>query len=248
MMNTVYAGRAENGVIPFAFPGMPRIRCAFTTRLAGNLSLHAAQNNGQDAGEAVAAREKLATAPGVTSWAEVFQVHGDEMLLDPEGMNPAEGPEHKADGLATSKPGQALCIKTADCQPIVLAHPGGFVAALHAGWRGNVLRFPQSGVAAFCKAYNLDPADVRAVRGPSLGYAEFVNFDREWPAEFAPWYNRETKRMDLWRLTRDQLVAAGLKMGNIYGLDMCTYSLPGLFFSHRRGDAGRQAGLVWIEE
>ncbi len=235
------------GLVAFAFPGLPRARCAFTTRQAGNISLHTAKNSASDLGETVSARKKLLAMPGASSWAEVFQVHGNAMLIDPEPMDLEQGPEHEADGLATGRPGQILCIKTADCQPILLAHPAGYAAALHAGWRGNALRFPQSGVADFCAAYKLDPADVRAVRGPSLGHAEFVNFDAEWPPEFAPWYNRETRCMDLWRLTRDQLTLAGLKPGNIYGLDLCTYSLPGLFFSHRRGDGGRQAGLIWLE-
>ncbi len=239
--------RAHDGIIPFSFPGLPRIRCAFTTRLAGNLSLHQARAGKADRAETLAARRRLFAALGIAVWTELRQVHGDALLVDPAPTPCDAEPELEADGHAVSEPGHALCAKTADCQPILLAHPDGYAAALHAGWRGNALHFPQSGVAAFCAAYGLDPADVRAVRGPSLGYAQFVNFDREWPEEFAPWYDRATQCMDLWRLTRDQFVRAGLRPANIYGLDLCTWSLNDLFFSHRRGDAGRQAGIIWIE-
>ena len=234
---------AVGGVIPFVFPGLDRIQCAFTTRLAGNLSLH--PSNGAQADAAPAARRDVLARLGIDSWTELNQVHGDTMLVEPATTSLDATGDQDADGHMTARPGHALCVKTGDCQPILLAHPAGFVAAMHAGWRGNTLHFPKTGVAAFCQQYGLDPADVRAVRGPSLGYARFINFDREWPSEFRPWYDAATQCVDLWRLTRDQLLAAGLRPGTIYGLDLCTYSLPQLFFSYRRGEPGRQVGLIW---
>ncbi len=231
------------GCIPFAFPGMPDIRCVFTTRLAGNLSLTGTEGAGRQA--VLDARRQLRAALGITAWTELKQVHGDTVAVNPEATDVAAGPALEADGQATGGRNHALCIKTADCQAILLAHPKGYIAAVHAGWRGNLLQLPRTAVAAFCRAYGLDPADVRAVRGPSLGYAEFVNFSREWPPDYAPWYDQATRCMDLWSLTRRQLGEAGLKAGNIFGLDLCTYSLHRLFFSHRRGDAGRQMALIW---
>lgn len=231
---------AGTGIIPFAFPGLPGIRCVFTTRAAGNLSLYRG-----DREKTLAARRALAAALGFAAWSETHQIHGDTVIINPAPTSLEDAPALAADGQATDEADHALCVKTADCQPILLAHPRGCVAAVHAGWRGNVLQFPGSAVAAFCAAYSLDPAEVRAVRGPSLGYAEFVNFSREWPDSFAPWYDRHTRRVDLWSLTRCQLTQAGLAPGNIYSLDMCTYSLNSTFFSHRKGDAGRQAGIIW---
>ncbi|MDL2209437.1 polyphenol oxidase family protein [Desulfovibrio sp. OttesenSCG-928-O18] len=239
-----YAGA---GIIPFAFPGLPGIRCAFTTRKTGNLSLYRVSQGDENREETLAARRALAAALGFGEWSELKQVHGDTLIINPRSTSLDEEPALEADGQATDAANLALCVKTADCQPILLAHPKGCVAAVHAGWRGNVLQFPESAVASFCSAYSLDPANVRAVRGPSLGYAEFVNFSREWPPAFAPWYDEKTRCMDLWSLTRRQLERAGLKPGNIYSLDLCTYSLNDLFFSHRKGDTGRQAGIIWRE-
>lgn len=234
-------------VIPYAFPDLPGIRCVFTTRLTGNLSLYRTAKGNEDHAAAVAARRALLDAAGLETWSEVHQVHGDEFITDPEPTPVATGPAVAADGMGTARKKHALCIKTADCQPILLAHPKGAVAAIHVGWRGNAAGFPQSAVARFCLHYGLDPADVRAVRGPSLGRAEFVNFAREWPASFAPWYNQASQCMDLWSLTRQQLCEAGLKPDRVHGLDMCTLSLNSLFFSHRAGDTGRQAGIIWME-
>ncbi|MCC8194965.1 MAG: polyphenol oxidase family protein [Deltaproteobacteria bacterium] len=236
----VHAGR-----IPFAFPNMPRVRCVFTTRHAGNFSL--SRLEGEERNAAIAGRKSLFDSLGIEAWTELNQVHGDTFVKDP-GPTPPDGtPALDADGHATARKNHALCIKTADCQAIFLAHPAGHVAAIHVGWRGNVIRFIQTAVETFCLDHGLDPADVCAVRGPSLGFAEFVNFNREWPAAYAPWYNPSTRCVDLWSLTRHQLGEAGLQARNIYSVDLCTYSLNSLFFSHRRGDTGRQMGLVWME-
>ena len=234
------------GLLPFAFPGLPFIRCVFTTRATGNMSLYRADVENEDSAAIKSTRANTLASLGQKGWTELKQVHGDRFLIDPPFTAIDANPLLEADGLATSRKSHVLCIKTADCQPILLAHPAGYVAAVHAGWRGNVLAFPASAATTFCHAYNLEPSEVRAVRGPSLGYAEFTNFDREWPATFSPWYDPKTQCMDLWALTRSQLQDAGLKPEHIYGLDMCTYSLNATFFSHRKKDTGRQAGLIWM--
>ena len=241
-------------VIPFVFPGIAGVRCAFQVRsahdadpFAGNISLsvggnpdHAARN-----------RRDLAAACGLKRLADLRQVHGDVTVFEPEATDAGTDPAQEADGMATCRPGLGLMIKTADCQPLLLAHASGrYVAALHVGWRGNRIGYPGTGVRDFCARYSLDPAEISAVRGPSLGpaAAEFVNFDAEWGPEFLPWFDAARQTMDLWGLTRRQLEAAGVSPKRIFSLDMCTYSLPELLFSYRRdADCGRQGNVIWIE-
>lgn len=233
-----------NTCIPFTFPGLPSIRCLFTTRHTGTLALQADPD-----ADTVLRRKTLLKELGIANWSELHQVHGAGFLPNPSPSLPGEAPLHNsalhADGQCSSHPDLALVIKTADCQPVLLAHEGGHVAALHVGWRGNVLNFPQTGVTAFCNACGIEPKDIMAVRGPSLGWAQFTDFHREWPEEFTPWFDATRQRMDLWSLTKHQLREAGIPLQNIFSLDLCTYSLPGMFFSHRQGDAGRQAALIW---
>ena len=244
------AGSAEAGglFIPFAFPGVPSVGCAFSTAHAGSVSMTV------DAGDtaiAPANRQRLLALLGVSRWAELMQVHGDAFIVDAVPTPIDLPPERRADGHGTREKGLALLIKTADCQPILFAAAdGSAVAALHAGWRGNAMNYPASGLERFCKAYGLEPSSVLAVRGPSLGpaAAEFVNFEREWPPQFRPWFDEQRRTMDLWRLTREQLVGAGMAPERIFGLDLCTRSLPEMFFSYRLGHTGRQAALIWIKE
>ncbi len=243
-------------LIPFAFPGAPRVRCAFTTRSggasrgpfgAGNISFDVGDDPQAVMANRLALRERL----GFRGWRECRQVHGPEVVFDPEPGELLQTETREGDGLATNQPGLALAIKTADCQPVLLAHKSGkYVAALHVGWRGNVLGLPHSGVAQFCATYGLDPADVYAVRGPSLGpgAAEFTNFEAEFGDRFASWYDPEARTVNLWRLTHCQLLQAGLKHEHIFALDLCTWELAGEFFSYRRDKVtGRMASVIWIE-
>lgn len=248
-------------VIPFVFPGLERIRCAFQTRLKAGCRpgeqqspydwgtvVHAPEI-AQDA--VLANRKQLQEQLGFDWWQECRQVHGDAMVFDPEPADCEQGASREADGLATARPGQALVIKTADCQPLLVAHESQeYVAALHVGWRGNRMDFVQSGVRRFCEHYGVPPQECYAVRGPSLGpgASEFVNFALEWGQGFEAYYDADRQTVDLWRLTREQLRAAGVLAERIFGVDLCTYSLPGHFFSYRRAKrSGRQASCIWIE-
>lgn len=249
--------------IPFRFPGIEGVRCAFLVRPAGNISLETAASP-EEAAETRERRRSLAGDLGLENFAEVRQVHGTDMVFDPAAQSPDDPPSFEADGMATDRAGMALLIKTADCQPILLADDAGrHIAALHAGWRGNRLDYPGLAVARFCERYSLRPDRLCAVRGPSLGpaAAEFVRFEEEWGEKFRPWFDEARRTMNLWRLTRDQLTAAGLRPDRIYGLDLCTWSLPEMFFSYRRfrnagsetgGGSrfsnGRQGSLIWREQ
>lgn len=254
-------------LLPFDVPGLDpgvRARCVFTTRRGGastgpyqgaNLSFDV----GDDAASVTANRDALAAQTGLAAFAELRQVHGEALVLDaaatPLSEFRARAATLEADALSTTLPGLGLCIKTADCQPIVLVHKAGlFLAALHAGWRGNVLNLPGSAVARLCAHYAADPAELIAVRGPSLGpqAAQFTRFEAEFGPAFRPFYNAQTQTVDLWALTRHQLRTAGLRAENIHGLDLCTRSRQDLFFSYRAAlppekRMGRQMSLAWIE-
>ena len=245
--------------IRFVFPGIKGVHCAFQTRAwgvsegvygGGNIAFTV----GDDPLRVSANRLDLAATLELPAVAELEQVHGDTLIFDPPAaplermIEPPILPQ--GDGMATSRPGLGLLVKTADCQPVLVAHKEGeHVAAFHIGWRGNRIGFLQSGIAAFCSRYGLASRDLFAVRGPSLGpsRAEFVNFDQEWGQDFSAWFSVHDKTMNLWQLTRDQLMAAGLPADHLFGLDLCTASMPDEFFSYRRdGRCGRQASAIWI--
>ena len=240
----------------FRFPSVPGVRCVFQTRVGGHSAKAYGGGNisyavGDERQAVTRNRRDLWEALQLTHVAELSQVHGDGLIFEPEPVAWDGVSIYEGDGHATTRRGLGLMIKTADCQPILLTHRDGtHIMALHAGWRGNRLDFPASAVRRFCAHYALNPQDLLAVRGPSLGpdMAQFVNFDREWGADFALWFRAAEQVMDLWSLTRHQLTQAGLLPSRIFGLDMCTATMNELFFSYRCEKAsGRQASVIWME-
>lgn len=249
--------------IPFRFPGVDGVACAFqmacpaspeaTPAQRGNISLEAGLKDEETL--VVANRQALRDELGLRGVAEVRQVHGVTTLFEPEPQNLCFRPEKEADGMAISRDSArellGLMIKTADCQPLLIAHrDGNHIMALHVGWKGNRQEYPPIAVEEFCDRYHLKASDLSAVRGPSLGpgCAEFIGFDTEWGDAFAAFFERQSRCMDLWRLTREQLNRAGIPQEHIYGLDLCTRSLARDFFSYRADHGcGRQASLIWLE-
>ncbi|MEZ4870884.1 MAG: polyphenol oxidase family protein [Bdellovibrionales bacterium] len=72
--------------------------------------------------------ERLASHFSKFTFRFIKQVHGDRVIASCEGAE-------EADGHYTSEINIALCIRTADCIP-VLFKAGTSVFALHCGWRG----------------------------------------------------------------------------------------------------------------
>ncbi|MFT4084636.1 MAG: peptidoglycan editing factor PgeF [Nocardioides sp.] len=110
---------------------------AFTDRLGGVSAAPYDELNLSIAGlddEAATAENhrRLLTdfAPGVP-YADLFQVHGDEVVLaDPRSRPPA-------DGIVTDRADLVLMVRTADCVPVLLADAAaGVIGAAHAGRRG----------------------------------------------------------------------------------------------------------------
>jgi hypothetical protein len=64
------------------------------------------------------------------------QVHGSSILVLDSPIS--ENGELEHDAIAACEKGIALCIKTADCVPVLLADRNlKAIAAVHAGWRGH---------------------------------------------------------------------------------------------------------------
>jgi YfiH family protein len=236
-------------IIPFKFPDIPNVRCAFTTRRGGqskgpfkeaNLSFEV----GDDPKHVVQNRNMLLRSLSFDKIVELKQIHKDNIV---EIKNVPSSPA--GDAMITKEAKLGLLIKVADCQPILIAHISGkYIGAFHVGWRANRGNFIQKWIEIFCKTYNIVPRDIMAIRGPSLGpgNSEFINFHTEWGEEYLPYYNPINKTVDLWRLTKAQLKDAGLLEKNIFSIDLCTFDLEDYFFSYRREKlCGRQGGIIW---
>ncbi len=217
--------------IPFKFPLLNNIFCVFTTKWAGDVLRPDV-------------KERIKNDLMLSDILELNQKHKDNIVFCDSISKDIE-----ADAVATSLTNVGLMIKTADCQPLLLTHSSQkYIAAFHVGWRANRGGFLYKWIKKFCERYRIDAQDLFVVRGPSLSsYAAwFVNFDKEWGDEFKKYYDPKQKTVNLWRLTKDQLIECGIKKQNIFELDLCTYYCE-FFFSYRRERSSeRQASIIWI--
>ena len=102
------------------------------------------------------------------------QVH-ENMVLRVEncdsarGINPSLSEMNGCDGLFLDESAdmiEALCVKTADCVPVLLASKDGKeVSAVHAGWRGTVSDI----VTKAAEKFSCNKSDILCAIGPCIG-------------------------------------------------------------------------------
>ena len=152
------------------------------------------------------------------------------------------------------------------------------VAGIHAGWRGTLARIAQKTVGRMRMEFGCKSANLLAAIGPSIGpccYEVSADFVTKFRAQFADaesyfdearsgeepnplqWMNMyppghqpppKNVHLDLRQANRSQLIAAGLRSGNIFVSDLCTGCRRDLFFSYRKEGAvsGRMMSVIGV--
>jgi purine-nucleoside/S-methyl-5'-thioadenosine phosphorylase / adenosine deaminase len=162
---------------------------AFSTRAGGAGRAPATGLNlGFTAGEARSRVRKnrqeflAALGAGKFQLAEVHQIHstlvyrvrrGESGRLQylPCGYALPETPQPlpEGDALITDEPGILLCVRSADCVPILLMDPERrAVAAVHAGWKGMLGGIAEKTVGEMRRLFDSRPAAMMAAIGPSV--------------------------------------------------------------------------------
>ncbi|MFY9398854.1 MAG: peptidoglycan editing factor PgeF [Desulfomonilia bacterium] len=171
------------------------------------------------------------------------QVHSGRVVMS-EDVDPSAPPQ--ADGIISRDPGAVLCIRTADCVPVLAwALDIPLNAAVHAGWRG----LAQDIVATCIRTmHKLGAHDIRAAIGPFIGPCCYeVGPEVADALGGEPLIDRQGRiRVDLGAAARRQLLSAGLEPEAIQMRELCTACSPERFFSYRRqvGEAGRNLSLI----
>lgn len=232
-------------------------------------SLNVGFSTGDDEKNVNQNRHAIAECMGTLSPVFAKQVHGKTVInLDKiegldriDGLDKIHGPERNLDGysgghlegdaMVTSLPGIMPVIQVADCQPVFLFDPKKKVVAnIHSGWRGSIQNIIGHTITCMLNDFNCTPSDIIAGIGPSLGpcCAEFKNYKTEIPEKF--WkYEIGNRYFDFWAISRDQLMAAGVLMGNIWISEICTFCSSDLFFSYRKeGATGRFAAVIGLKQ
>jgi len=189
----------------------------------------------------------------------LHQVHGTDVLrVDADllatwgprshlGEPAGQAPLPVADAAVTALPRVALCVRVADCVPVLLAdRDTGVIGAAHAGRAGFAAGVLPATVEAM---HALGAREVQAWIGPHIcgscyevpqAMADEVTRNHPDAITRSSW---GTPALDLGAGCAAQLARLGV---HVERLDPCTRTNP-QFHSHRRDGvrAGRQAGIIW---
>lgn len=199
---------------------------------------------GVDEAEFVQALDRVEAACGVR-FARMAQVHGADVAV-----TAVPGPlAEPHDAVVTTTTGLGLMVRVADCVPILLADvAAGVVGAVHSGRPGTALDVV---TAAVDTMRGQGATDLVAWIGPHVcgGCYEVPAALRDEVVAQVPGTGATTTwgtpSLDLTAGVLGQLERAGVEVLSVGG---CTLEDESLH-SHRRSgaDAGRLAGLVWVE-
>lgn len=166
-----------------------------------------------------------------------------------------DGPQQETlegvDAVMTNVPKLCIGVSTADCIPVLLYDPvHRAVSAVHAGWRGTVLRIVEKAVEAMHESYGTEVVDLQAVVGPGISLDSFEVGDEVYEQFQVAGFEMEaiSRRDEKWHINlpecnRLQLVESGVLPSHIQTTNICTFQACDRYFSARR--LGIQSGRVF---
>ena len=172
------------------------------------------------------------------------QNHTDHAVIYPS----SDGFKY-ADALITKEPNVGLLIRHADCQAALIYDTKNHViAAVHAGFRGQVQRIYTKTIKQMNKVYGSLPQDLKIAISPSLGldHAEFINYKTEFPLELHKYCHEGF--MDLKQMALDEVLELGVLKESIDIDPRCTFCEEDQFYSFRKTKtARRMASLIYLK-
>lgn len=169
------------------------------------------------------------------------------------------GREPDTDAVVTDVPGLCVCVKTADCIPVLLYdHVRNVVASIHAGWKGTVGYIVRNTIDLM-ERRGTDPADIIAHIAPGISQDSFEVGDevydrfhrsgfpmhkiaRQYPATGA---RSQKWHIDLWAANEWILRQCGVTRISISGID--TYTTPQYYSARRETiDTGRNFNGIML--
>ena len=185
----------------------------------------------------------------------LHQVHETKTVIIDEDflrMNPLQQALalDGVDALSTSLNDVCICVRTADCIPVLLwDDTTNVVSAVHAGWKGTLKRIVESNIDVLSTTFGTQPSPLYAIIGPGIGPDSFEVGDevydlfaqacfpmeklaKRYPDSRNP--QAEKWHIDLWECNRLQLIQKGVNPQNIHVSGIDTYQQYDRFCSARR--------------
>ncbi|MFO1463876.1 MAG: peptidoglycan editing factor PgeF [bacterium] len=188
---------------------------------------------------------------------QVDQVHGSDIVVLKTREDARRLARRPADAVICAEWGIPIAVRTADCVPILIAHPSRVIAVVHAGWRGTVAGILEKTLQKLREEWNLQPEELALGIGPAIG-AECYEVGEEVAAAFRARGEEAFLRkhrdgkylLDLKGANAAQALKMGVLKGRIEQRPECTRCEPERFHSHRaalaRGEAKAGRNYSWL--
>ena len=168
------------------------------------------------------------------------------------------------DGLITNLEDVALCVITADCQPIILYDPiKRIIGCIHSGWKGTLNKITKNAINLMNKEYNSNPSDIIACIAPSILKCCF-EVDIDVVDMFKENFNNidediylgdikegiQKYYIDTININKKELLDLGLKEENIILSNICTMCKSDKYHSYRtdKDKSGRNLTLIAMKK
>lgn len=260
--------RSQQGELVYYTSGLIDIPHIFTTKFGGVSTGHLASlnlgfNRGDERDNVLRNYQILADYFGVdrSRLTCTKQVHEAEVGIVTErevGMGLGQPNSWKVDAVVTNLPGVPLCGFYADCVVTILHDPvSRSIGVCHSGWRGTAKGILPKTVRVMGEQYGADPANIRAVIGPSI---RSCCFETDWDVPEAMLEQMGEavrsylpRRGDKWFPDLQGINQALLRQAGVTQIvdsGLCTMCHADTFWSHRatQGRRGVQAGAIMLPD
>ncbi|MHB8203280.1 MAG: peptidoglycan editing factor PgeF [Desulfomonilaceae bacterium] len=186
------------------------------------------------------------------------QEHGDTIVI----VDHVPRTTMTGDAIIAVNSGLYPSIKTADCLPILIIDPVKQIsAAIHAGWRGTVLRITRKVVLTLINDFECNHENLIVALGPAIGLCCYevdqtvlkpLFLQIPWAEKFTaqtetdPHQFFKKRRLDLVAINYQELINLGIFPENTHIVKMCTSCNENKLFSYRRdgGITGRSIAVT----
>ncbi len=247
--------RINTGVVQYRSDLLCNVSHGFSTRHGGvsvnehTKSMNLAFDRGDDESTVIKNFELFARSIGADPHKGIMlsQTHSTDILTVTEkehGLGIYKKLGLSLDGYVSNTPGTLLCVRVADCVPVLLADTqAGVIGAVHSGWRGSVGKIGARCVERMCEL-GAERSRIRSAIGPCICKncyevgRDFLDectqrLGHELCSRFIQVNGEGRIFADLRELCRQALLEAGLDEKNIDISESCTCCDPDEFFSHR---------------
>ncbi len=186
------------------------------------------------------------------------QEHGDTIVI----VDHVPKTTMTGDAIIAVNSGLYPSIKTADCLPILIIDPVKQIsAAIHAGWRGTVLRITRKVVLTLINDFKCNHENLIVALGPAIGLCCYevdqtvlkplfsqipwaVNFSAQTDTDPHQFFKK--RLLDLVAINHQELINLGILPQNTHIVKMCTSCNENKLFSYRRdgGISGRSIAVT----